>query len=858
MVNLRIDGKNVQIEKGATILAAAEKAGVEIPTLCFLKKISPTGACRVCVVEVEGADKPMTACNSAALEGMVVTTRSEKLDAIRRQVVQLLLVNHPVDCPVCDAGGECGLQDICYDLDVDMQPFEADDVSHPVINDWPLIQQVPSRCILCEKCVKVCHEVVGASAIVVRECGERAFIDTHDGKPLACEFCGNCVEACPTGTLLSKPFKFKARPWELTRVPSICTFCGSQCQIDYHVKKEKIHRVTSEDGTTCNDGNLCIGGYFGYGYMHSEKRLKRPLVREGEQGREVAWDQALSTVAGKIREVHDVAGPGAIAGLASARLTNEENYLFQRFFRAAVGSNNIDSEARFGALNAVKALAASLGLQGASNRIDRIGKSEAVLVFGSDVTAEAPAIDWQIEQACRKRDGKLVVANMRPVKLTRYAESFLNYRPGSEVPLATALARILLEQGLADEAYLQRYVSNLDKLKEHLSAVDLEEACRQTGIAREKLEEAARFLGEARSVTVVLGGDVIRSAAAAGKITAVATLAMVCGALHGDIGGLFPVDEKGNMQGLLDMGVCPEYLPGYQDYELCRGKFERAWGVELPAGGRNALEILEGIEKGEIRFLYLAATNPLVSFPDSSRWRKALEKVEFLVVQDILSSEVTRLAHVVLPGSAPAEKSGSVTSLDHRVACLGKAVPPPGEAREDWEILAELYRRVAGPSVSFSAEQVLIEMKELNDLYTEVCFTREGRCLPCLKAPYAPADHSLTYIPAGGAEQAEGMQLLTGKILFHFGTTSTFAPANLEVAPEGYVEISPEDAAALGLADGGVIKVSSAVGSAQAKVRIAEGMPKGLLFAPYHFSDVNIQQVIPAGSNRAAVQVSKA
>jgi formate dehydrogenase alpha subunit len=858
MVNLRIDGKNVQIQKGATILEAAEKVGVRIPTLCFLKKISPTGACRVCVVEIEGADKPMTACNTPAVEGMVVTTQSEKLAAIRKQVVQLLLVNHPLDCPVCDAGGECDLQDVCYAQDVTRQPFDADDVSHPVINDWPLIQQVPSRCILCEKCVKVCHEVVGASALMVREAGEKAFIDTVDGKPLQCEFCGNCVDECPTGTLLSKPFKFKARPWELRKVPSVCTYCGSQCQIDINVKQGKVTRVTSEDGCTVNDGTLCIGGYFGYDYVHSPKRLTRPLVKKTEALAPAGWEEALGAVAGKIGEVKASAGAGAIAGLSSPRLTNEENYLFQKLFRAGIGSNNIDSEARFGALRALKALDAALGLKGASNRIDRIGEADAVLVLGSDVTAEAPAIDWQIEKACRKRDGKLVVANMRRVKLVRYAESFLNYRPGTEVQLTNALARIILEKGLADQAYLQRYVKNLDELRDDLLAIDLEKAAGETGLTLQALEEAAQHLGKAGSVALVFGGDVIRSEGAEQKTTAIATLALVTGALHGDIGGLFPVDEKGNMQGLLDMGVYPEALPGYQDYSQSRAGFEKAWGVTLPEGGRDALAILEGIEKGEIRFLYLAAVNPLVSFPEAGRWRKALQKVEFLVVQDILASELTELAHVVLPGVSFAEKRGSVTALDNRIGSLTPAISPVGEARRDLDILAELYLTISGSDKRQDLATVSTEIGELTGIYSDVCTVHGEGCRTCLKEPFRPADKSIVFTPVEGTTPAKETELLTGKILYHFGTTSTFAEANLEAAPEGYIEIHPEDAEGIGIGEGDRVKVSSPTGSTKGKARLSENLPRGLLFAPYHFADLNIQQVIPAGCNRTAIQVSKA
>jgi formate dehydrogenase alpha subunit len=854
MVNLKIDGKEVQVAHGATILAAAEKLGIHIPTLCFLKKISPTGACRICVVEVAGADKPMTACNTPAVEGMVVTTRSEKLAAIRRQVVELLLVNHPVDCPVCDAGGECDLQNVCYDLDVTRQPFAAEDVSHPVINDWRLIQQVPSRCILCEKCVKVCHEVVGASAIVVRERGERAFIDTHDGKPLDCEFCGNCVDECPTGTLLSKPFLFKSRPWELTRVPSVCTYCGSQCQIDVGVKQNRVLRVTSEDGTTVNDGTLCIGGYFGHGFIHSPQRLTRPQLKRGDGQQTASWDEALGAVAERLRQTP----PNAVAALGSPRLTNEENYLFQKFFRVAVGTNNLDSEARFGALRAAKALDAALGLRGASNRIGKIGQAEAVLVFGSDVTAEAPAIDWQIELACRKRDGKLVVANLRRVKLVRYAESFLQYRPGSETLLANALTRVIVDRGLADEAFLQRHVKNLDEMRAHLQQVDLDRAAEATGLSRAQIEEAALHLGRAASVAIVFGGDVTRSEGAEAKVAALANLALVSGALHGDLGGLFPVDEKGNTLGLLDMGVAPELLPGGQDYRSAREKFAAAWGVQLPEGGRDAQAILEGIEQGSIKLLYLAATNPLVSFPDAGRWRRALAKVEFLVVQDIQESGLTAMAHAVLPGVSFAEKSGTFTALDGRIGCVNRAIAPLGEARPDSEIFADLFVRLRPGADRPQARAVLDELRRLTPLFTEVCTADATGCRTCLREPYRPAEKGLAYTPVEGTAGSGGLQLLTGKILFHFGTTSTFAPANLEVAPAGYIALNPADADACGVKEGDRIKVTSATGTAQAPARITDSVPPGLLFAPYHFADVAIQQVIPGGANLVAVQIAKA
>ena len=854
MVNLKIDGKEVQIEKGATILAAAEKVGVAIPTLCFLKKVSSTGACRICVVDIAGVDKPMTACNTVAVDGIVVTTQSERLAKIRRQVVELLLVNHPLDCPVCDAGGECDLQNVCYAQDVTSQPFGAEDVNPGVIDRWPLIQQVPNRCILCEKCVKVCHEVVGSSALFVNDKGDRAFVDKHLE---LCEFCGNCVQVCPTGTMISKPFKFRARPWELRKIPTVCTACGSHCQVNLNVKQDEVYRVTSEDGVTRNDGNLCIGGFFGTGYLRSPARLTTPLVKQGESQQPASWDTALAAIVERLQSLGAAKGE-AVAGLASARLTNEENYLFQKLFRVLLGSNSIDSEARFGALRSNGVLRQALGLSGASNRIDRIAAAEAVLIFGCDVTAEAPAIDWQIEQSCRKRDGKLVMAGQRGVKLDRHAHTVLRYRPGSEAALAMALARTILDAGLADTAFLQQYVANGDELLAGLQGVDLAAAVAATGLAPDLIVEAARYLGEAKSVALIFGADISKGPEAEVATAALANLALVCGALHGEIGGLFPVEDKGNMQGLLDMGLCPESLPGQQDYASSKAPFEKAWQATLPAGGRDAFAILEGIEKGEIRFLYLAATNPLVSFPEAGRWRKALATVEFLVVQDILASELTALADVVLPATGFAEKNGTVTSLDQRINRLVQATGAPGAAREDFAILADLYQRLAGNGQVPQLDQLASEIKGLVPSYADIRLSSQA-ARSGLKAPYAPAPGSLRYTPVVlTSTTAAGPQLVTGKILFHFGTTTTFADGCLAVAPSGYVAMSPRDAEAWGVKDGGRVKLTSSSGSLLAPVKLSDQLPDGLLFAPSHFADTPVQQLLTAAGNRVSVQVAKA
>jgi len=851
MVSLTIDGKQVSVPAETTILDAAREVGISIPTLCWLQKVSPTGACRICAVKIKGIDRPMTACNTPVKEGIVVKTQSAELTTIRKQIMELILVNHPLDCPVCDAGGECDLQNTCYELGVNRQEFKAEDVNPETIDHWPLIQQVPNRCVMCEKCVKVCHEVVGADSLSVNDKGDRAFID----KDLdSCIFCGNCVSACPTGTMISKPFKFKARPWALRKVPSVCTQCGSHCQIDLNVQGDEVFRVTSDDEGTTNNGNLCTGGFFAHGYINSPQRLKEPLVDQ----QPASWDDALTQAASAIEQARNTMGAESVAGLSSARLTNEENYLFQKLFRAAIGSNNIDSEARYGALRALKALDDVLGLHGASNLISGIAGAEAVLVFGADPTAEAPAVDWQIQQATRKGTGKLVVANMRQIQLKKFANSFLNYLPGSEIQLANALCRLLIDKGLVDEDYLNLSVGNLNELKQHLAGIDLQNAVEATGLSLFQLEEAAQYIGQAATVALIFGADITKSAQGEKKAAAIANLAILTGALRGESGGLFPLDEKGNMQGLLDMGVYPEGLPGYLNYADNAGTFGKTWNVELPNGGLDADGILQGMESGKIKVLYLAATNPL-SYPNASRWQKALEKVDCLIVQDILPTELTSIAKIVLPGTSFAEKSGSVTSLDHRVRQLEKAIRPVGDSREDWDILADLYARITKTPLSLGRADILSEVSALTSLYGDMCFVGDDRNRPCLKQPFRPASKSFTYCAVDGNDCLEGLQLLSGKSIFHFGTTTTWSPSQRELAADACVEINPFDATAAGLKDGAAAKFSSLSGTALATIRVSTAVPQGVLFAPYHFCGANsIQSLLRDGSNRTEVTVTKA
>lgn len=831
MVSLTIDGKDISVAKGSTILEAAALLGITIPTLCWLKKVSPTGACRVCAVEVEGVDRPMTACNTPVKEGIKVTTQSEKLSKIRQKIMELMLVNHPLDCPVCDAGGECDLQNACYGLGASRQEYSALLERREIRYDWPLIESDPNRCILCEKCVKVDHEVVGCNAIAVVNRGEATVIDTVDGKPLNCEFCGNCVGVCPTGTLISKPFKFRGRPWAFTVTKSVCAFCATGCQIEYHTRNGRVERVTSDD-ETYNSGNLCINGRFGYSYANAPERLTEPMVG----GAKADWNAAMGAAVTGLKEIVAKYGPDAVAGLGSPRVTNEESYLFQKLFRGAIGSGNVDSEARLGFAQAQKVLRERLGLQGASATIDAIDRASAVLVFGCDLNAEATGIEYRVIKAATKNDAKLVLANMRDVKLNKFANSHLKYRPGNELTLINALTRVVLDEGLQDNDFVSSRIANLAELTTALSAVSVADAAAAAGVSEADLRTAARLLGRKKSVAVIFGADLMRSSGAEEAVTALVNLSMLLGALGKDTGGLFPVHEKTNIRGLLDMGVAPDMLPG-----------NRA----ASASGKDLWQIIEGIEQGSIKALYLLGCDPVASFPEGERIRTALGKLELLIVQDPFPGESVKLAHVVFPSSVAAEKRGTFTTIDGRVQSLAKAANSPGEAREDWDILTELYNRLTGESRSASPASIMDEIAGLVP----------GYGADVIIPAAIPAAGPISLAPMGGVRPALPAQphtLLPGAILYHSGTTTTWSKNNCEVAPSGYIEIHPDDAAKLGVSDGAVLRLSAGTASVTGPARVSNSVQPGLLFAPYHFRNMNVNALLGKGTGSASVKVEKA
>lgn len=854
MVTLTIDGKEIQVPKGTTILDAAAELGITIPTLCWLKKVSTTGACRICIVDIEGVDRPMTACNTPVKEGICVTTSTPALEQTRKKTLELMLVNHPLDCPVCDAGGECNLQDSCYSLKVDKNSYGAALERLPIRYDWRLLESDPNRCILCEKCVKVCREVVGREAIEVVDRGDNTIIDTMTRQPLDCDFCGNCIGACPTGTLISKPFKFKGRPWAFDVTPGICAFCSTGCQIEYHAKNGRIERVTSADDGY-NKGNLCINGRFGYAAFNSPARITSPLMKDSTgELKKAYWDQALGAVASQLKDVASVAGGSAIAGIGSPRVTNEESYLFQKLLRGALGSNNIDSEARIGYLPSQVIQWKMLGYSGGTFGMDAIEKATAIVVIGADLKGESAGFAYRVIQAATKNDAKLVLAGSRSSSMNKFANAFLQCRPGSEAWLVAGLNKAVLAEGLASAGN----ITDLESLKSSLDALSFERISEITGISEARFREAAGLICSGGRTAVIYGSDVIRSADGKNAVAGTVDLALLTGAVTEAGAGIYPLDEKNNTQGMLDMGVCPEYLPGYRTYEHAAAAFGSAWNATVPAiAGKDLFQIIDAIEAGEIKALYVMGSDPLHFLPNRARVVNALKKLDLLIVQDLFLTDTAKLAHIVLPAATGAEKAGSFTSVDNRVQCFSAAVKPAGDARTDADILFTLHSLIS--SKETDATQTLDalqhEITTLTGLYSEVCDhdgCRMGRvknrtttsvCIPL--APLAPPPVTRPFA------------LTIGPVLHHNGSMTTRSANNLLAVGEAYVELSFEDAAAIGIGAGDALKITSDAGSVSLKARPSEQFQRGALFVPAHFRDAAINTLTGSASFPQYVSLSK-
>lgn len=824
MVNLTIDGKQITVPRTATIYEAALEAGINIPVLCYAKKLLPFGACRVCLVQVEQMKgRLIPSCTTPVSEGMVVTTTSEEILKVRKTVLEFLLVNHVVDCPVCDKGGECDLQELTYSNEVVCNRFQGEKFNLETDEVNPLIERNMNRCVLCGRCVRVCDEVVAYGSYSFINRGFETKIATAYDRGLNCEFCGQCVSMCPVGAILPRPFKFKARPWQLKEVDTVCGYCGNGCTLTLGVLNNQVETIRFNDKNGVNDGNLCIRGRFGYSYVNSPERLTKPLVRKDGELVEASWDEALKAVADGFKQAGS-----ALGVLSGARLTNEELFLLKNLAKVA-GTANLDHSGGECYKGVTEGVGAALGVAASTGTFPQVEECDFVLSIRSDFYETHPVFGMVVNQAVKRNEAQLWIVADKVGKFAKLPNARnLLHRPGMELDVLNGMARVILDEGLAKTEGLE----GLEELTQGLAGFSAEAVAERTGVDAEALRTAARQLAGAKKSAILLAYGLPYTAYSREIGAAAANLALLAGIPGREGSGLYLCGEKANSQGAIDLGIVPQ------------------------AGGLGTRGMLDAAVAGKLSALYVVGEDLLTSYPDRGRVEKALDAVNFLVVQDIFLSPTASKADVVLPASSFAEKDGTFTNAERRIQRVRPGIAKPGQARTDAAIIAALSE-LLGDKLTFTGPAAIFaEISRTVPAYAGINFNTIGaQGVVWGGEILAPQKRRLQ--PAAAATPVAGdFKLLTGSALYHSGTVSTHAKGPLAVVDEAYVELGRADAKALQIKDGDMVKVSGNGVELRLKAKVGNRLPQGVLFAPYHFAAAGINRLYK-GEAAVPVTVSK-
>jgi formate dehydrogenase major subunit len=877
-LTLTIDGTKVEVLPGTTLYDAAQQVGIEIPVLCHAPNLQPVAVCRICAVEVEGSRVLQAACMRQAESGMVVHTQSDKVKRSRAMLIELLMSDYPKPRNGTPLGKTDLLRALAQQEGITAPRFPARPFDNGRDLSSPVILVDHNACILCDRCIRACDEVQHNEVIGRIGKGYRARIAFDDDQPMGqstCVSCGECMAACPTGALVDRPLTVRVSPnTPLQQVDSLCPYCGVGCSITYSVdpSTNTIVQVSGRESPV-NHGRLCVKGRYGFDYAHHQERLTVPLIRKPEYYpkavdspanpreafREATWDEALDLAAQRFMAIKQRFGSRALAGFGSAKCSNEDNYLFQKLIRAVFGTNNVDHCTRLCHASSVAALLEQIGGGAVSNPFVDCLETDAMLIIGSNTTHNHPVAATFMKQAA-KAGTTLIVANPRRPEIADHAHYYVRFHPGTDVALLNGLMHVILQEGLYDARFIEQRTENFDRLRNTVMAYTPRVVARLTGVSERLLTDVARAYGRAERAMIFWGMGVSQHTTGTDNARCLINLALLTGNIGRPGTGLHPLRGQNNVQGASDVGLIPMVYTGYQNVAdaAVRQKFEHAWGVKLdPEPGLTVVEILTEALEGSIKAMFMMGENPFLSDPNINKVKKCLAALDFLVVQDIFLTETAEYADVVLPATSFAEKTGTYTNTDSRVQLARKAIEPPGQARVDWHIIADLSTRMGYPMSYTSEEEIWQEIVSLTPVFRGITYERlqhEGIPWPCPepghpgipvrftedfprgKAKFSPAE----FAPARELPDDEYPFVLnTGRLLqhWHTGTMTRRAKALDAIAPEARVEMTPEDMATLGIADGELVRVVSRRGEVTVKALQSPKPPRGSIFLPFHFKE---------------------
>ena len=868
LVTLTIDGRVVQASDRATILDVARREKIFVPTLCYDPRLAAFGACRVCMVGVQGARGPVASCTTPVREGMVVDTRDPVATRVAKSVVELVLSDYPKDALARPHTGEGEdrneLRQVAAHFGLAESRYSGARHSYARDDRHPYIKVNLEECIVCGRCVRACEEIQGTFALTYKGRGwdttiaagiDSSFTDS------ACVSCGACVNTCPTSALDEEAFRSKET---IDRtVTTTCAYCGVGCSLDVHVRDAKVVAIDPTPEGPSNVGHTCVKGRFAHQYALAPERVTQPHLRRTDgTWREATWDEAMKYVADRIKAIVKAHGPNAFAAISSSRCTNEENYILQKLTRAAIGTNNIDNCSRVCHSPTSLGLIRSLGESGGTNSFADIDVAACIFLTGANPTEGHPVVGARMKEAVL-RGAKLIVADPRRIELATMADVFLQLAPGTNVALYNGLAHVIVRDGLADQAFVDARTEGFEAYRAHVAKYDPKYVSGITGVAPDLIEKAAHLYATTPPAAIHYGLGVTEQSQGVSGVRCLANLALLTGNFGRPGAGSNPLRGQNNVQGSSDMGALPTYLTMYRPManDAVRAAFEARWGRPIvKERGLMIPEMFDRAIDGSLKAMYVFGEDIAQTDPNVGHVEHALKSLELLVVHDIFENVTARFAHVLLPGSSFLEKTGTFTNAERRVQLVREAVPTPGNARRDLDILFDLSARLGYDMGTPDAAKVWDEIAELTPTLAGISHQRLD-AERGLQWPVPTKDHPGTPIlfrekfqttsgrgvlfpvdwePPGESASAEyPFILVTGRQLAHYNSgTQTRRTHNVDLQPLDMVEIHPDDAAALAVVDGDLVEVASPRGKVQSYARVTTRVAPGNVFLSFHFPEV--------------------